>query len=168
LTHPRSEKKLMTRKMKLIPVDRRQVMYGAAAAALAAAMPALPAFAQAAQQPTMGEALKAAIGDAKPIEGKVKLDLPEVAENGNTVPYTVSVEGDSAAGQVKAVYVFATKNPNPNVASFFFSPRSGKAQVSSRMRLGSTQDVVAVAQMKDGSVYMGKRTVKVTIGGCGG
>ena len=158
----------MIRKTQRTVVDRREVMVGATAAALATLSPALPALAQTAQSPTMEEALKAAIGDAKPIEGKVKLDLPEVAENGNTVPFSVSVEEDGASNKVKVVHVFATKNPNPNVASFFFSPRSGKAQVSSRMRLGSTQDVIAVAEMNDGSFYMGKQTVKVTIGGCGG
>lgn len=166
-THPppKAKKTLMTRTMKNLSIDRRQAMIGAGASGLAALLPGSPLHAQEiVQEPTMAEALKTAIGDAKPIEGKVRLDLPEVAENGNTVPYSVTVEG----GDAKAIHILAEKNPNPNVASFYFSPRSGKAQVSSRMRLGSTQNVVAIAQMKDGSVYMGKRTVKVTIGGCGG
>jgi len=158
----------MTARLHRTVVDRREVMVGASFAAIAALLYPLPAFAQEAQSPTMPEALEAAIGDAKPIEGKVKIDLPEVAENGNTVPFSISVEDDGAANKVKAVHVFATKNPNPNVASFYFSPRSGKAQVSSRMRLGTTQEVLAVAELTDGSFYMGKQIVKVTIGGCGG
>jgi sulfur-oxidizing protein SoxY len=162
----------MTARSQKNTVDRREVMIGASVAAIAALTPALPAFAQEGQaqvqSPTMPEALKTAIGDAKPIEGKVTIDLPEVAENGNTVPFSISIEDDGSTNKVKAVHVFATKNPNPNVASFFFTPRSGKAQVSSRMRLGSTQDVLAVAELTDGSFYMGKKTVKVTIGGCGG
>ena len=159
----------MIQTLKSRSLDRRQVMAGASAAALVAIAPLSRATAQeVVQEPTMEEALKAAIGDAKPVEGKITIDLPEVAENGNTVPYTVSVEAEGATNQVKAVHVFATKNPNPNVASFYFSPRSGQAKASSRMRLGSTQEVMAVAQMSDGSVYMNKQIVKVTIGGCGG
>ena len=62
----------------------------------------------------------------------------------------------------------AEKHPRPNVASFHFTPRSGKARVSTRMRLLKTQNVVAVAEMSDGSFYMTKTQMKVTIGGCGG
>ena len=69
---------------------------------------------------------------------------------------------------VKAVHIFAEKNPLPNVASFHFTLRSGKARASTRMRLAKTQNVVAVVEMSDGSVYMAKTEVKVTIGGCGG
>jgi sulfur-oxidizing protein SoxY len=64
--------------------------------------------------------------------------------------------------------VFATGNPQVDVASFYFSPASGKASVASRMRLAKTQDVLGLAELSDGRFLMGKRTVKVTIGGCGG
>ena len=69
---------------------------------------------------------------------------------------------------VKAVHVFAEGNPTPDVATFRFSPASGRAIVSTRMRLAKTQDVVAVAEMNDGSMYIARQTIKVTIGGCGG
>jgi sulfur-oxidizing protein SoxY len=126
-----------------------------------------PASAQDAQ--VLDAAIKKAVGDAKPVEGKITLTLPEIAENGNTVPFELAVDSPmSDADHVKAVHIFAPGNPQPDVASFQFTPASGKAAVASRMRLGKTQDVYAIAQMSDGKVFMAKRTVKVTIGGCGG
>jgi sulfur-oxidizing protein SoxY len=114
-------------------------------------------------------AIKRAIGDAKPADGRILLTLPEIAENGNTVPFEFAVQSPmSDTDFVKAVHVFAPGNPQPEVASFLFSPASGKAAVTSRMRLAKTQDIVALAEMSDGKVFMTKRTVKVTIGGCGG
>jgi sulfur-oxidizing protein SoxY len=114
-------------------------------------------------------ALKKAIGDAKPAEGRITLTLPEIAENGNTVPFELAVQSPMTdADYVKALHIFAPGNPQPDVATFQFSAISGKAAVSSRMRLAKTQDIYAVAQMSDGKVFMSKRTVKVTIGGCGG
>ena len=74
----------------------------------------------------------------------------------------------TAEDYVKAVHIYADGNPVPNVATFRFSPESGKARVSTRMRMRKSQNIVAVAEMSDGSVYMGKKAVKVTIGGCGG
>lgn len=101
--------------------------------------------------------------------GKVDLTAPEIAENGNTVPISVEVESDMTdKSYVAAVMVLAAGNPNPAVGTFHFSPMSGSAQASTRMRLAKTQDVIAIAKMNDGSIYMDKKTVKVTIGGCGG
>jgi len=102
-------------------------------------------------------------------EGRVTLKLPEIAENGRTVPVTVSVDSPMSDGDyVKTVHVVAEGNPNPEVVSFNMSPGMGKAEVSTRIRLGKTQNVRAVAVMSDGSVYSGTKEVKVTIGGCGG
>ena len=113
--------------------------------------------------------LKKIIGDAKPEEGKLTLDMPEIAENGNTVPFSLSIESPmTEADYVKSIHVLATGNPQPAVATFHFFHASGKAAVSSRMRLATTQDVVAVAEISDGKFAMVRRNVKVTIGGCGG
>jgi sulfur-oxidizing protein SoxY len=104
-----------------------------------------------------------------PQAGKVALKAPEIAENGNAVPLTVSVESEmSEKSYVKAIYVAADGNPNPGVAVFEMTPRSGKAEVSLRVRLQQTEKIVAVAEMNDGSLYTASREVKVTIGGCGG
>ena len=122
-----------------------------------------------ATEPAWQQALKALIGDAKPVEGKVTLELPEIAENGNTVPLTVSVESPmTASDYVKAIHVMATENPQPGVATFRFTPLSGKASVATRIRLAKTQEVIGLAELGDGKVLIGRRTVKVTIGGCGG
>ena len=119
--------------------------------------------------PAWEQAVKAILGEAKPIDGKLVLDLPEIAENGNTVPFTVSVESPmSEADHVKTLHVLATANPQPGVATFRFSLLSGKASVASRMRLARTQDVIAIAELSEGRFMMSKRNVKVTIGGCGG
>ncbi len=148
--------------------DRRTFLLSAASAtAVIGLFSAAPASAQDAQ--VLEAAIKKAVGDAKPVEGKINLTLPEIAENGNTVPFELAVDSPmSTTDYVKVVHMFAPGNPQPDVASFMFTPLSGKAAVASRMRLGKTQDVYAVAQMSDGKVFMAKRTVKVTIGGCGG
>jgi sulfur-oxidizing protein SoxY len=102
-------------------------------------------------------------------EGKITLDMPEIAENGNTVPLSISVESPMTPDDyVKRVIVISEGNPRPEVATFNFTPRSGVAEASTRMRLAKTQNVVAIAEMSDGSLHMTKRQVKVTIGGCGG
>lgn len=147
-------------------IDRREAMrLGAiAVAALAAPMPALAdAAAEAA------EMIKKFSGGKEPTKGKISLDLPEIAENGNTVPLTVAVESPmTAQSHVQEVLILAEANPNAGVAHLTFSPMSGKAEASLRIRLAKTQNVVAVAKTSDGGVYIEKKTVKVTIGGCGG
>ena len=108
------------------------------------------------------DAVMAFTGGAEAGEGDVTLNAPESAENGNTVPISVA-----APGAVE-IMVLATANPNPEVANFKFGPASGGSEVSTRMRLAGTQDVIAVAKLADGSYIKTSRNVKVTIGGCGG
>jgi sulfur-oxidizing protein SoxY len=103
-----------------------------------------------------------------PVEGRVKLELPELAENGNTVPLSVAV--DAATGQgtyVQEILVVAPANPNARVIRFRFSPLS-VPEASTRIRLAATQDVIAVAKLSDGTFFSASRQIKVTIGGCGG
>ena len=115
------------------------------------------------------EAIKKFTGGKTPAEGKVKLDLPEIAENGNTVPMTVAVDSPmTEQSHVTDVLVVANENPRSGVVTFHFSPASGVAEANTRIRLAATQDVIAVARMNDGSCYMASKQVKVTIGGCGG
>ena len=114
-------------------------------------------------------AIKKAIGDKAPRQGKITLETPQIAENGNTVPISVEVASPMTAGDhVKAVHLFAEGNPAPNVATFRFTPANGAAKASTRIRMAKTQNIVAVAEMSDGSVYQTQAAVKVTIGGCGG
>lgn len=108
-------------------------------------------------------------GGKTPASGRVKLDLPEIAENGNTVPMTVTVESPmTEQSYVTEVLIVADGNPRAGVATFRFSPASGVADANTRIRLASTQNIIAVAKMNDGSFYTAKKEVKVTIGGCGG
>jgi sulfur-oxidizing protein SoxY len=136
-----------------------------ALAAIAATIAARRAFAT----PDETRGWLAARAKGTPEEGKVTLKAPEIAENGNAVPVTVSVESEmSDKSYVKALYVAAEGNPNPGVITYEFTPSSGKAEVQFRTRLAQTQKMVAVAEMNDGSLYMASREIKVTIGGCGG
>ncbi|WP_298678266.1 thiosulfate oxidation carrier protein SoxY [uncultured Lentibacter sp.] len=101
-------------------------------------------------------------GGADVADGGVTLTAPEIAENGNTVPVSVSAEG------AQAILLLAAGNPTPDVATFNFGTLSGSQSASTRIRLAGTQDVVAVAKLADGSFARASQTVKVTIGGCGG
>ncbi len=113
--------------------------------------------------------IKKFTGGKQPTQGKIRLDLPEIAENGNTVPMSLSVESPmTEQSHVTDVLVVADGNPRAGVATFHFSPASGVAEANTRIRLAETQNVIAVAKMNDGSYYMASKQVKVTIGGCGG
>ena len=137
----------------------------AALAALAGALVARNAFATADQ----AKEWLGGFARGTPKDGKVSLKAPEIAENGNAVPLTVTVDSPMTdKSYVKAIYIAADGNPNPGVSVFEFTPMSGKAEVSLRVRLSQTQKLVAVAEMNDGSLFTASREIKVTIGGCGG
>jgi sulfur-oxidizing protein SoxY len=116
---------------------------------------------------TMKEAIAEVTGLAEIKRGRVKLDIPPLVENGNTVPCTVSVESPmTAEDHVKAIHVFSEKNPQPNVISVHLGPRAGRAVVSTRIRLADTQTVMAVAEMSDGSFWSDRLDVLITLGAC--
>lgn len=97
------------------------------------------------------------------------LTTPEIAENGNSVPVSVAVDSPmSPDSYVESVIILAEDNPNAEVITFHFTPASGVASASTRIRLARTQNVIALAKMSDGSIHSAKSEVKVTIGGCGG
>jgi sulfur-oxidizing protein SoxY len=115
------------------------------------------------------ELMKQFAAGKEPQQGKVKLDLPQIAENGNTVPMTVAVESPmTEQSYVSEVMVLADANPRAGIVTFRFTPASGVAEANTRIRLAETQNVIALAKMNDGSVYKASQEVKVTIGGCGG
>jgi sulfur-oxidizing protein SoxY len=149
--------------------DRRSLLVAIGAGGLAVVGMTLVPRAVLADAASMKQAMKERVGDAVPKAGRINLELPQIAENGNTVPIAIEVDSPmSEQDYVKAVHVFAEQNPMPNVATFRFTPRSGRARAATRMRLLKTQNVVALAEMSDGSVYLASTEVKVTIGGCGG
>lgn len=106
-------------------------------------------------------------GGAVVQSGRVKLELPLLADNGNSVSLKVSVDSlMTAASYVKSIHIYAARNPRPNVANFYLGPRAGRAQVSTRVRLGGSQRVLAVAALSDGSFWSASADVVVTLSAC--
>ena len=116
---------------------------------------------------TMAAAIRAVVGGAIVQTGKVKLDIPPLVENGNTVPMTVSVTSPmTATDYVKSIHVFNEKNPQPNLGNFYLGPRAGRAQVSTRVRLADSQKITAIARLSDGSFWSVTAEVVVTLAAC--
>jgi sulfur-oxidizing protein SoxY len=116
---------------------------------------------------SMLTAMKKVMGEAALRKGKVKLELPPLIENGNSVTMLVSVESPmTAEDYVKAIHVFNEKNPQPNVISVHIGPRAGRAAMSARIRLADSQKVIAVAEMSDGSFWSDETEVIVTLAAC--
>ena len=142
--------------------------FGLSAAVAAAVLALAPRLALADEAAVAAE-LKKLFGDKAFAPGKIKLDIPEIAENGLVVPIGVDVESAmTEADHVKAIHIFADGNPLPGVVSFRFTPSSGKASAITRMRLAQTQNIICVAEMSNGALHTAKANIKVTIGGCGG
>jgi sulfur-oxidizing protein SoxY len=136
--------------------------------ALLVRVPGAHAEASAAESAEFKAALEALIGKASPLASGLSLELPDSVENGDYVPVALGVDSPmTAENHVKAIHLLSTANPRAAVATFRFTTLSGKARVTSRMRLAKTQDVVAVAELSDGSVLITRRKVDVKVGGCG-
>jgi sulfur-oxidizing protein SoxY len=115
----------------------------------------------------LAAAIRNVVGTAPVKTGKVKLDIPPLVENGNTVPMTVSVESPMAPeDHVKSIHVFNEKNPQPNIGNFYLSPQAGRAEVSTRIRLADSQKVVAIAKLSDGTFWSASVDVVVTLAAC--
>ena len=116
---------------------------------------------------SMREVIKKVVGDAAVKRGRVKLDIPPLSENGNSVSCGVTVESPmTAADHVKAIHIFNEKNPQSNVISVYLGPRAGHARIATRIRLSDTQTVTAIAEMSDGSFWSDAANVVVTLGAC--
>ena len=148
-----------------VRVDRREALKAAGAGVLALG------FASTAHATPEAAAakLQELAGSAGSMSDKIKfVGVPEIAENGATVPVGITVDSPQTADSyVKHIHVLAEGNPSPETISFNLTP-TGKADVNTRIRLGKTQNIVVAAVMNDGTVLTNKREVKVTIGGCGG
>jgi sulfur-oxidizing protein SoxY len=116
---------------------------------------------------SMAAAMKAFVGEAEVREGRVTLEIPALVENGNSVPLTVTVDSPmNSQDHVKTIAIFNERNPQPNVAHFYLSPRSGRAVVSTRIRLGDSQNIVAIAQLSDGTFWSDRAELIVTLPAC--
>ena len=150
-------------------IDRRTLLAGAIAGAAGAILPSSAVAEPAAEHSAAFQAaFKKVIGEATPESALVTIELPEVAENGNNVPYKLAVESPmTEADHITKLHLLSTANPQPAVATFHFSAQSGRAVVAGRMRLARTQDVIALAETNAGKFLMASTLVQVTIGGCG-
>jgi len=146
-------------------LDRRECLAGG----LAIAAVGVSASAVLATPEQVADQVARLYGDRPISEGKIKLDLPALAENGLVVPLGFAIDSPmTESDYVKSVTFFAPGNPNPIVAAFHFTPLIPKAAGQLRIRLGQTQSILAIAEMSDGRLFMAKQEIKVTIGGCGG
>ena len=145
--------------------SRRQFLVGAAAGlGLGAVVTVVPAHATPQE---MQDAIRKIVGAAPVTKGRVKLELPPLSENGNTVPLTVSVESAmTPADHVRAIHVLTELNPQPEVVTFRLGPRAGRARVSTRIRLANTQTVTAIGELSDGSFWSATAAVVVTLAAC--
>lgn len=154
-------------------VNRRNlILTGSAAAAIMALVGRISqVYAQSApleRSAQFSEALAKILNGATPTPERITLELPEIAENGNGVSFSLAVETPMTTDDyVKAIHLLSTANPQALVATYSFRPINTKAQTTGRMRLAKTQDVIAVAELSNGTVLICERNVKVTIGGCG-
>jgi sulfur-oxidizing protein SoxY len=120
-----------------------------------------------AQNDPLAALVRGYAGAAAVREGRVKLDIAPLVDNGNSVPIEVSVESPmTAADHVTGIAVFNEKNPQRDVGQFTLTPLSGRAHVATRIRLAGTQKLVAVARMNDGSCWTHTVEVLVTVASC--
>jgi len=151
----------------LAPSTRRRFLGLAGSAAICGTVPSVTVRPAEATPAMLASAIRNVVGEAELHTGKVKLDIPPLVENGNTVPMTVSVTSPMTPDDhVKSIHVFNEKNPQPNIGNFYLGAQAGRAQVSTRIRLADSQKVVAVAQLSDGSFWSTSVDVVVTLAAC--
>ena len=146
--------------------SRRALLATGAGAVVALALRPVAAAA-ATRTETTAQAIRRFAGEAAITPGRVTLDLPPLVENGNAVTITVSVESPMTADDhVRRIAVFNEKNPQPNVVTVHLGPRSGRATVTTRIRLADTQRITAVAETSDGRYWSASADAIVTLAAC--
>jgi sulfur-oxidizing protein SoxY len=143
-------------------VNRREALQSVIGSALALTLEPLPSWAGDSE---VSEAIRHLFGEKQIRDGHVTLKLPKLAESGNSVPLTVSVRPKRALRAVRAG-IFANHNPRALIATIYFGPRSGTASFTTNIRLNGTQDVIAIAELSDGSLWRTQARVLVTVGAC--
>lgn len=148
--------------------SRRKFLAVTGGLAAAVALPSTAA-AQATRVPlnNMPEVIRKLVGPAHINQGRVKLGVPPLVENGHLVPLSVSVESPmTEAAHVKSIHVFTERNPLPELISFYLGPRAGRAHIATRVRLADTQNVTAIAELNDGTFWSDSVHVIVTLAAC--
>ena len=147
--------------------SRRRFLGLAGSTAVLGAIPIVTVRPVEATPAMLATAIRNVVGEAVVRTGKVKLDVPPLVENGNTVPMTVSVANPMTPDDyVKSIHVFNEKNPQPNVGNFYLGPHAGRAQISTRIRLADSQKIVAIARLSDDSFWSTSVDVVVTLAAC--
>jgi sulfur-oxidizing protein SoxY len=153
--------------LKHAPTTRRSFLRFTGGAAIAGSIPIVTLRPLEATPAMLSSAIRNVVGEAQIHTGKIKLDIPPLVENGNTVPMTVSVASPmTPEDYVKSIHVFNEKNPQPNMGNFYLTPSAGRAQISTRIRLADTQKVVAIARMSDDTFWSVSTEVVVTLAAC--
>lgn len=144
---------------------RRTLLIGAGGGLAAAALPAGAAGLEPPEEFRL--AWRQAVGEAQPKPGRIFLELPALAESGNAVPLTVRVESPmTEQAFAKRLVLFAPHNPRPRICTLHWTPWSGRAEFTTKIRLSKSQEVIAVAELSDGSLWQARQSVDVTIGAC--
>ncbi len=142
-------------------ISRRALVVGGGAVMLSLVSPARAA------PDEMREAMRAALGDGPFGEGRIRLDIPALVENGNSVPLTITVDSPmTATDHVTSIHIFSPENPLPDISRFKLGPRCGKAEVRTTIRLATTQFLHVVAVMSDGTRWLQTAEVEVTTAAC--
>jgi sulfur-oxidizing protein SoxY len=150
-----------------MPTTRRRFLNLAGGVTAAGTIPIVTLRPLNATPAMLNAAIRSVVGEAPIRQGKVKLDIPPLVENGNTVPMTVGVASPMTANEyVKSIHVFNEKNPQPNIGNFYLGPSSGRAQISTRIRLADTQKVVAIARLSDDTFWQVAAEIVVTLAAC--
>ena len=153
--------------MPKLNTTRRDFLGLAGGAAVAGAVPIVTLRPIEATPAMLTSAIRNVVGEAQVQTGKVKIDIPPLVENGNTVPMTVSVTSPmTETDYVKSIHVFNEKNPQPNIGNFYIGQWAGRAQIATRIRLADSQKVVAIARMSDDSFWSVSTEVIVTLAAC--
>ena len=152
----------------LLPFAKRRALLAGVAAAplLPLWLPVAPAHAQTEAEPEVA-AFNAFLAGRKPGTGRLKLDIPRIADNGNVVPVRITMTGPFAAGaELRTIHLFSEKNPVPQMAVFYFPVAVPRVEIESRVRMAGSQRVAAVATMADGSLYAATADIVVTVSAC--
>lgn len=132
-----------------------------------AALPLVPVPRALAAENDLAPLIRELTGGAPVREGRVRLDTPRLADNGHSVPLELSVDSPmTAADHVRTITLLSDRNPRPLIATYHLGPKSGRAVVTTRVRLNGTQQLIALAQLADGSFWSGSAEVVVTESAC--
>lgn len=146
-------------------ISRRAFLLLSVAAGAAQAQ--LPPSIQEIRKKALDEAIRKVVGNSQVRQGKVRLDIPPLIDNGNAVPLSVEVESPmTEADHVKTIHIFTERNPQPYVVTAHLGPRAGRARIATRARIGDTGTVMAIAQLSDGSFWSDSVRVIVTLSAC--